>query len=138
MSAVILWIAGRTGLGSFLSGLIAYAVVLALAGGGFLAWSAHKYNQGYAAGEAHERADWHDRMRLAAIAQAAEAKTRQADIDAAAHEYIDQQDVDALKISALEDELAKEKANATPPNKGQPACVATPRGVSTRLNSIGR
>ncbi|TIT40200.1 MAG: hypothetical protein E5W76_17220 [Mesorhizobium sp.] len=138
MSAIILWIAGRTGLGSLLSGLIAWTLVFALAGVAVWGWSVHKYNDGYAAGEAHERADWQDRMRLAAIAQAAEAKTRQADIDAAAQEYIDQQDVDALKISALEDELAKEKANATPPNKGQPACVATPRGVSTRLNSIGR
>lgn len=137
MSAIILWIAGRTRLGSLLSGLIAYAVVLALAVGAVWSWSAHKYNEGYSAGEAHERSDWQDKMRLARIAQAAEAKTRQADIDAAAQEYIDQQDVDALKISALEDELAKEKANAKP-SKGQPACVATPRGVSTRLNSIGR
>lgn len=137
MSAVILWIAGRTGLGSLLSGLIAYAVLLALAGGAVWAWSAHKYNEGYAAGEVHERADWQDRMRLARIAQEAEAKTRQADIDAAAQQYIDQQDVDALKISALEDELAKEKANAKASGGGS-ACVATPRGVSTRLNSIGR
>lgn len=94
----------------------------------------------YAEGRKAEEALWQEKMRLAVIAQAAEAKTRQADIDAAAQQYIDQQDVDALKISALEDELAKERANAKPKPPGDPAasCVATPGGVSTRLDAIGR
>ncbi|WP_217577309.1 hypothetical protein [Mesorhizobium sp. GbtcB19] len=117
--------------------LIVYGGAAAIAGGAVWGWSAHKFNQGYAVGEAHERADWQDRMRLARIAQEAEAKTRQADIDAAAKDYIDQQDTDAVKITALEDELAKERANAKP-SEGQPACVSTPRGVSTQLNTIGR
>lgn len=135
---MIALIARLLGVQTLAASLIVYGGAAALAGGAVWGWSAHKYNQGYSAGEAHERADWQDKMRLARIAQEAEAKTKQADIDAAAKEYIDQQDTDALKISALEDELAREKANAKPKPNGEPACVSTPRGVSTHLNSIGR
>lgn len=126
---------------TFAASLIVYGGAAALAGGALWGYGAMKHHAGYVAGEAHERADWQERMRLAAIAQAAEAKTKQADIDAAAQEYTDQARTDDKQIADLEAALLAErvKANAPPPSDGKPpACVGTPRGVSTQLDSIGR
>lgn len=147
MSAFILWIGRATGLSALLSAVAAYALVAAIAGGSLLGYGAWKYHAGKTAGIAAERADWQDRLRLAAIAQAAEAKTRQADIDAAALDYINRQRSDQAEIAALEQALLREQkdqdnappaANTAPgkPASCRPAGISA--GVSTRLDAVGR
>lgn len=93
----------------------------------------------YAAGGKAEAALWQEKIKLAAIAQAAETKTKQADIDAAAQEYIDKQHSDADRIAELQ-RAQKDEDNA-PPDPTKPAACKpagiTP-GVSTRLDAIGR
>ncbi|RWP84907.1 MAG: hypothetical protein EOR12_27130 [Mesorhizobium sp.] len=93
----------------------------------------------YAAGGKAEAALWQEKLRLAAIAQAADTKTRQQDIDAAAQEYIDKQHSDAARISELV--RAQKDEDNVPPDPTKPA-VCKPAGisagVSTRLDAIGR
>ncbi|TPK15150.1 hypothetical protein FJ872_19315 [Mesorhizobium sp. B2-5-9] len=93
----------------------------------------------YAAGGKAEAALWQEKLRLAAIAQAAETKTRQADIDAAAQEYIDKQNSDADRIAELV--RAQKDEDNVPPDPTKPA-VCRPggisTGVSTRLDAVGR
>ncbi|QKC83289.1 hypothetical protein [Mesorhizobium sp. NZP2077] len=93
----------------------------------------------YAAGQKAEAALWQERLRLAAIAQAADTKTRQQDIDAAAQEYIDRQHSDAGRIAELQ--RAHKDEDNVPPDPTKPA-VCRPAGisagVSTRLDAIGR
>ncbi|AEH88215.1 hypothetical protein [Mesorhizobium opportunistum] len=93
----------------------------------------------YAAGGRAEAALWQERLRLAAIAQAADTKTRQQDIDAAAQEYIDKQHSDAGRIAELH--RAQKDEDNVPPDPTKPA-VCKPAGisagVSTRLDAIGR
>ena len=139
---MIALIARLLGVNTLAASLIAYAGLAALLGGSLWTYGLHKYNSGYSAGEAHEKADWEDRMRLARIAQAAEAKTKQADIDAAAQEYVDQARSDDKTITDLEAALLAEKVKANaepPPSDGKPpACVGTPRRVSINLDAVGR
>ncbi|TIN87069.1 MAG: hypothetical protein E5X94_01755 [Mesorhizobium sp.] len=147
MSAFILWIGRATGLSSLLSAVAAYALVAALAGGSLLGYGAWKYHAGKTAGVAAERADWQDRLRLAAVAKAAEAKTRQADVDAAAADYINRQRSDQATIAALEQALLREQKdqdNASPDLDSVPGKPAScrpagiPAGVSIRLDAVGR
>ncbi len=93
----------------------------------------------YAAGGKAEAALWQEKLRLAAIAKAAETKTQQADIDAAAQEYIDKQHSDAGRIAELV-RAQKDEDNVPPdPTKPAPACRrGISAGVSTRLDAIGR
>lgn len=98
-----------------------------------------EYAAGQSAGQTTERADWQARLHAAAVAQAAETKTRQADIDAAAQEYIDKQHSDADRIADLH--RAQKDEDNVPPDPTKPA-VCKPAGisagVSTRLDAIGR
>jgi hypothetical protein len=93
----------------------------------------------YAAGSRAEAALWQEKFKLAAIAQAADTKTRQQDIDAAAQEYIDKQHSDAGRIAELH--RAQKDEDNVPPDPTKPA-VCKPAGisagVSTRLDAIGR
>jgi hypothetical protein len=96
----------------------------------------------YAAGQKAEEAIWQDKLRLAAIAKAAETKTKQADIDAAAQAYIDKQHSDQATIADLEQALLKQKDDDNvPPDPAKPV-VCRPHGisagVSTRLDQVGR
>lgn len=93
----------------------------------------------YAAGQKAEASLWQERLRLAAIAQAADAKTRQADIDAAAQEYTNKQRSDADRIAELERAQKDEDNVPTDPTKPagcKPAGIST--GVSERLDAVGR
>lgn len=93
----------------------------------------------YAAGQRAEAALWQEKLKLAAIAQAADTKTRQQDIDAAAQEYIDKQRSDAERIAELV-RAQKDEDNVpldpTKPGACKPAGISS--GVSTRLDAIGR
>jgi hypothetical protein len=131
MVILIGWIARATGLSSLLSTLIAYAVIAALAGGGFWAWSAHRYNIGYDAGQSHERIAWEEQRKRDLAQQAADKKATQAEIDRLAAELRlhaqkrkdDQADADLKKAQA---------ASTTKQN------VCLPRNVGRALNKVGR
>ncbi|MER8615951.1 hypothetical protein NKG99_03720 [Mesorhizobium sp. M1409] len=93
----------------------------------------------YAAGQKAEAALWQEKIKLAAIAQAADTKTRQQDIDAAAQAYIDKQHSDAGRIAELH--RAQKDEDNVPPDPTKPAgCkpAGISAGVSTRLDGIGR
>lgn len=93
----------------------------------------------YAAGQKAEAALWQEKVRLAAIAQAADTKSRQQDIDAAAQEYIDKQHSDADRIAELV--RAQKDEDNVPPDPAKPAAckpAGISAGVSTRLDGIGR
>lgn len=93
----------------------------------------------YAAGGKADAALWQERIRLAAIAQAADIKTRQQDIDAAAQEYIDKQNTDADRIAELV--RAQKDEDNVPPDPTKPAgCkpAGISAGVSERLDAVGR
>ncbi|MBZ9683190.1 hypothetical protein LB531_21260 [Mesorhizobium sp. CO1-1-2] len=93
----------------------------------------------YAAGQKAEDALWQEKIKLAGIAQAADTKTRQQDIDAAAQAYIDKQHSDAGRIADLE-RAQKDEDNAPPDPKNPSGCKpdGISAGVSERLDAIGR
>jgi hypothetical protein len=94
----------------------------------------------YLAGEKADAALWQEKIKLAAIAQAADMKTRQQDIDAAAQAYIDKQHSDPGRIAELV-RAQKDEDNAPPPDPTNPSdCKpdGIPAGVSARLDAIGR
>jgi hypothetical protein len=139
---MIALIARLLGVQTLAASLIVYGVAAALAGASLWGYGLHKYNSGYSAGEAHERADWQERQRLARIAEAADAKSRQADIDAAAQAYADQQRADDLRIASLQQALRDQKdEDNVPPDPAKPAPVCRAgisARVSTQLDAIGR
>ncbi|RWB85901.1 MAG: hypothetical protein EOQ52_20325 [Mesorhizobium sp.] len=132
------------GVQTLAASLIVYGLAALLVGGGLWGYGAWKYHDGETAGIAAERAAWHEKLRLAAIAQAAETKSKQADIDAAAQAYIDQQRSDQVTIAALEQALLREKKdqdNVAPDATAKPAIcrpAGISAGVSTRLDAVGR
>lgn len=91
----------------------------------------------YAAGQKVEAANWQERIKLAAIAQAADTKTRQQDVDAAVQEFIDKQDTDAARIAELQ-RAQKDEDNAPPANPAACRPAGISPGVSERLDAIGR
>ncbi|OBQ90043.1 hypothetical protein [Mesorhizobium sp. AA23] len=93
----------------------------------------------YAAGQKAEDAIWEEKIKLAAIAQAADNKTRQQDIDAAAQAYIDKQHSDAGRIAELV-RAQKDQDNAPPVWTNASGCKpdGISAGVSERLDAIGR
>jgi biopolymer transport protein ExbB/TolQ len=129
MVAVIGWIAARTGLGALLSSLIAYAIVAALAGGGIWAWSAHRYNVGYAAGEIRERTAWQRQRAIDLAKQAADIADKQRKIDQIEADYhAAQQELEAAKAdAALEAAIRKEAADQKP---------AIPKSIAKALNGV--
>lgn len=129
MTAIITWIATRTGLGSLLASIAAYAVIAALAGGGIWAWSAHKYNSGYDAGQSHERIAWEETRKRELAKQAAQKAADQARIDQIEAEYLLlQQQLDAARAEAFLEEAIRKEAQADKP--------ALPKGIAHALNGV--
>lgn len=93
----------------------------------------------YAAGQKADAALWQEKIKLAAIAQTADTKTRQQDIDAAAQAYIDKQHSDAGRIAELV-RAQKDEDNAPPDPTNPSGCKpdGISAGVSARLDAIGR
>lgn len=139
---MIALIARLLGVQTLAASLIVYGGAAALLGTSLWGYGLHKYNSGYSAGEAHEKADWEERQRLARIAEAADAKTRQQDIDAAAQEYIDKQHSDEAHIADLEQSLLKQKDDDNvPPDPAKPIVCrpsGIPAGVSQSIDAVGR
>ncbi|WP_206628165.1 hypothetical protein, partial [Mesorhizobium sp. M1A.F.Ca.IN.020.06.1.1] len=98
-----------------------------------------RVDRAYAAGQQAEDAIWEEKIKLAAIAQAADTKTRQQDIDAAAQAYIDKQHSDAGRIAELV-RGQKDQDNAPPVSTNPSGCKpdGISAGVSERLDAIGR
>jgi hypothetical protein len=111
--------------------LIVYAVIALLAGGGLWAYSAYHYNEGYNAGELHERAAWQKQRDIDIAAREAERKATQAEIDRLAAEL--QLDAQKRKDDQADADLAKAQA-ASPSKKN----VCLPRNVGRALNRVGR
>jgi hypothetical protein len=131
MTWLIGQIALRTGLGSLLSSLVAYALIAALAYGSFWAWSVHKYNEGYADGAAHERAAFAKQREEDLAQQAADKRKTQAEIDRIAAEH--QLEAQRRKDEQADADLKKaQDASATKQN------ICLPREVGRALNRVGR
>ncbi|KRB22664.1 hypothetical protein [Mesorhizobium sp. Root172] len=111
--------------------LITYAVIVALAGGGIWAWSAHRYNEGYSAGETHERTAWQKQRDIDIAAREAERKATQAEIDRLTAEL--QLDAQKRKDEQADADLNKALA-ATPGGK----TICLPRKVARALDKAGR
>lgn len=131
MMGVITFVAGRLGVSSLLATVATYAVIAALVGGGFWAWSAYKYNAGYTAGELHERTAWQKQRDIDIAAREAERKATQAELDRLAAEL--QLDAQRRKDEQADADLAK--AQAASPSKKQ---ICLPRNVGRALNKVGR
>ncbi|TGV26324.1 hypothetical protein [Mesorhizobium sp. M4B.F.Ca.ET.143.01.1.1] len=112
-----------------LDSLVVYAVIALVAGGGFLLWSAHKYNAGYADGSSHERAAW--------VAQREEDQAKQLAKVAADQRKIDQIEADnlALQGQLAETQVALETAIHT---EGADQKPAMSKNVAKALNGVGR
>jgi hypothetical protein len=129
MTWLIGQIAMRTGLGSLLASVSAYALIALIAGGGIWAWSAHRYNVGYDAGQSHERQAWEEQRKRDRAKQAAKVASDQAKIDqieaenAALEQTLDQRRAQA----ALDAAVAKEAAENKP---------AIPKSIAKALNGI--
>ncbi|PBB96761.1 hypothetical protein [Mesorhizobium sp. WSM3862] len=98
-----------------------------------------RVGRAYADGQKAEDALWQEKIKLAAIAEAADTKTRQQDIDAAAQAYIDKQHSDAGRIADLV-RAQKDQDNAPPVSTNPSGCKpdGISAGVSERLDAIGR
>ena len=129
MTAFIAWIVTRTGLGSLLASVLAYALIAALAGGGFWAWSAHKYNAGYSAGETHERQAWEKVQKEALAKQAAQKAADQARIDQIEADYraLQERLNSERAEAALEEAIRKEGADTKP---------VLPKSIARALNGV--
>jgi len=129
------WLIGqivtRTGLGSLAASIAVYAIIAALAGGGFWAWSTHRYNAGYDAGAIHERQAWQKQREKDLAQQAAERKAAQAEIDRLEAEL--QLDAQERKDAQADADLKKaQEASTTKKN------ICLPREVGRALNKVGR
>lgn len=102
-------------------------------------FAAGRVDREYAAGEKADAALWQEKIKLAAIAEAAGTKTRQQDIDAAAQAYIDKQQSDAGRIAELV-RAQKDEDNAPPDPTNPSGCKpdGISAGVSVRIDAIGR
>jgi len=129
MGAAIYWIGKVTGLNSIVSAILGYVIVAALAGGGIWAWSAHKYDQGYSAGQSQERIAWEETRKRDLAKQAARVASDQARINQIAADNLAlQQKLDAEKAdAALEAAIRKEAADQKP---------ALPKSIAHALNGV--
>lgn len=131
MSALILTLMEKTGLGKLLASLIVYGAIIGAIVLGYWWWSDHLYNQGYAAGTAHERAAWEKQRDKDLAQQEADKKATQAEIDRLEAEL--QLDAQAKKDEQADADLkAVQEASAT---KNQ-TCL--PREIGRALNREGR
>lgn len=131
MASLILWIGRAAGLSSLLSGLIAYAVIAALAVGGFWGYGAYKYHEGKTAGAAGERAAWVAQRDKDLAQQEADKRATQAEIDRLEAEL--QLDAQKRKDEQADADLKKAQ-EASPTAKN----ICLPRNVGRALNRIGR
>lgn len=129
MSALILLLMEKTGLGKFLSSLIVYAIILGAVVLGFWGWSAARYHAGYTAGSAHERIAWEKEKAATLAAQAAQKAADQAKIDQITADYraLQEREQQARAEAALEAAIRKEQADQKP---------AIPRSISRALNGV--
>lgn len=112
-----------------LDSLIVYVLIAALAGGGVWAWSAHKYSQGYSAGELHERTAWEKVQREALAKQAAQKAADQARIDQIEAEYqLLQEQLDAARAEAFLEEAIRKDAQDNKP--------VFPKSIAHALNGV--
>ncbi|RUV65854.1 hypothetical protein EOA64_00480 [Mesorhizobium sp. M1A.F.Ca.IN.022.02.1.1] len=127
--AALLDLAIGTKIGRIVTG--ALAVVLAIIG--FRVWlAAHdaaKYNQGYTAGELHERAAWEAEQQRKIAEAEAERLRKQDQLDKLETAYLNAQN------RAHEAEASLAKANAESKTKDD---LGLPRSVGRELNKIGR
>ncbi|TIQ93902.1 hypothetical protein [Mesorhizobium sp.] len=98
-----------------------------------------RVDRAYGAGQKAEDALWQEKIKLATIAKAADNKTRQQDVDAAAQAYIDKQHSDAGRMADLV-RAQKDQDNAPPLSANPSGCKrdGISAGVSERLDAIGR
>ena len=129
MAALILWIGRATGLSSLLSAVIAYAVIAALAAGGFWGYGAYKYHEGKTAGAAGERAAWVAQREEDQAKQLAKAAADQRQIDQLEAEYLAIQGQLTETQNALEEAIHAEGADQKP---------AMSKNVAKALNGVGR
>lgn len=129
MVAIIAWVARSTGLSSLLSTAIAYAVIAALAAGGFWGYGAYKHHQGYSLGSAQERAAWEKEKADTLAAQSAQRAADQARIDQIEADYRTLQERVAQEHAeaALETAIRKEHADQKP---------AIPQSIARALNGV--
>ncbi|MBZ9873066.1 hypothetical protein LB542_19655 [Mesorhizobium sp. BR1-1-9] len=109
--------------------LLIYAVIALLAGGGIWAWNAHKFNQGYSAGELHERQAWEKERALLERLAEVERKAKQAKIDQIEADNLALEGQLAETQNALEEAIRANGADQRP---------AMSKGVAKVLNGIGR
>ncbi|MBZ9759511.1 hypothetical protein LB553_01240 [Mesorhizobium sp. CA8] len=129
MTWLIGQIALRTGLGSLLSSLITYAVIAALAVGGYWLWSSHLYNSGYSDGSAHERAAW--------VAQREEDQARRDAKNAADQRKLNEIEAENLELERL---LAQTHADLEEALKADNADQkpAISKNIAKAINATGR
>lgn len=109
--------------------LVVYAIIALLAGGGFWAWSVHKYNAGYSAGSAHERQAWVNQREEDQAKQLAKVAADQRKINQIEADYLALQGQIAETQNALDEALAADGADQKP---------AMPKSVAKALNGVGR
>ncbi|MBZ9807709.1 hypothetical protein [Mesorhizobium sp. ESP-6-2] len=109
--------------------LLVYAILALLAGGGIWAWSAHRYNTGYSAGELHERAAWEKERALLERLAEVERKAKQAKIDQIEAENLALEGQLAETQNALEEAIHADGADKKP---------AMSKNVARALNGVGR
>jgi uncharacterized protein HemX len=129
------WLIGqivlRTGLGQLLASVLVYAVIAALAVGGFWGYGAYKHHQGYSAGTSHERKAWEAQRDKDLAQQSADKKATQAEIDRLEAEL-------QLDAQARKDEQADADLKAAQEASPTKANVCLPRNVGRALNREGR
>lgn len=112
-----------------LDSLVVYAIIAVLAGGGIWAWSAHKYNAGWSAGELHERQAWEETRKRDLAKQAAKIASDQEKIDQIEAANLALQAQVAEAQNALEEAIKAEGADQKP---------ALPKSLSKAVNREGR
>jgi len=127
MTFLVTWIASRTGLGSLLSSLIAYAAIAALAGGALWGYGAWQYHEGKSAGATAERTAWIAQREEDKAKQLAKAAADQRRIDQIEAEYLAVQGQLAETQTALEQAIHAEGADKKP---------AMSRGVARAVNGV--
>lgn len=109
--------------------LIVYALIAALAGGGFYGYGAYKYHAGKSAGVQQERIMWEEQRRKMIAQAEAERIAKQAQIDRIEADYLALQEKlnQERAEAALEEAIRKENADAKP---------SLPRSIGQAINGV--
>lgn len=129
MGGLIGFIVTKTGLGQLAASLAVYAVIALLAGGSLWAWNVHKYNEGYSAGELHERSAWEAEQRKKIAAAEAERQTKQDELDRLATVAANARNRADAAVASLADASSKSQTKDD---------IGLPRAVGRELNKIGQ